>query len=126
MLADYDFYKTTYKGIVFADANSYEYFGERAGEELALYSSKNIFNEDVVAKEQLKRCACRIAEILHYATNGGKDKAVSSESVAGYYSVSYSQVTESQIKSQINTAIKLYIGKYILGSKKVLWQQNGS
>jgi hypothetical protein len=121
MLADYDFYKKTYKGIVFADANSYEYFGERAGEELAPFSSKSIFSEDENASNQLKRCACRIAEILHYATNGGKDKAISSESVAGYYSVSYSQATDNQIKGQINTAIKLYIGKYILGSKRVLW-----
>lgn len=123
MLADYDFYKKTYKGIVFADANSYEYFGERAGEELALFSSRSIFNEDITAKEQLKRCACRIADILYASTNGGKSigKNVSSESVAGYYSVSYSQATESQIKGQINTAIKLYIGKYLLGSKKVLW-----
>ena len=121
MLADYDFYKNTYKGIVFADANSYEYFGERAGEELALYSSKNIFNEDVVAKEQLKRCACRIADILK-STNGNKEsKDIASESVAGYYSVSYSNPTDSQVKGQINTAIKLYIGKYILGSKKALW-----
>ena len=123
MLADYDFYKKTYKGIVFADANSFEYFGERAGEELALFSSRSIFNEDITAKEQLKRCACRIADILYASTNGGKSigKNVSSESVAGYYSVSYSQATESQIKGQINTAIKLYIGRYILGSKKVLW-----
>ena len=122
MLADYDFYKNTYKGIVFADANSYEYFGERAGEELALYSSKSIFSEDENASNQLKRCACRIADILYSSTSGSKNgKQVTSESVAGYYSVSYSQATDSQIKSQINTAIKLYIGKYILGSKRVLW-----
>lgn len=121
MLADYDFYKNTYKGIVFADANSYKYFGERAGEELALFSNRTIFSEDNIAKEQLKRCACRIADILYSSNNGGKGKAITSESVAGYYSVSYSQATDSQIKGQINTAIKLYIGKYILGSKKVLW-----
>ena len=123
MLADYDFYKNTYKGIVFADADSYEYFGERASEELALYSSRSVFNEDVTAKEQLKRCACRIADILYSSTNGGKSigKSVTSESVAGYYSVSYAQTNDSQVNGQINTAIKLYIGKYILGSKKVLW-----
>lgn len=123
MLADYDFYKKTYKGIVFADANSYEYFGERAGEELALFSSRSIFNEDITAKEQLKRCACRIADILYASTNGGKSigKNVSSESVAGYYSVSYATTTNEEIKKQINTAIKLYIGKYILGSKRVIW-----
>jgi len=121
MLADYDFYKKTYKGIVFADANSYEYFGERAGEELALYSSLKIFNEGE-ANLQLKRCACRVADILKSAQSNGKEgKNISSESVAGYYSVSYSNPTDSQIKAQINTAIKLYIGKYILGSKRVLW-----
>lgn len=123
MLADYDFYKNTYKGIVFADADSYEYFGERASEELALYSSRSVFNEDVTAKEQLKRCACRIADILYSSTNGGKSigKSVTSESVAGYYSVSYAQTNDSQVNGQINTAIKLYIGKYILGVKSVLW-----
>ena len=123
MLADYDFYKTTYKGIVFADANSYGYFGERASEELALYSSRSVFNEDVTAKEQLKRCACRIADILYSTTNGGKTvgKPITSESVAGYYSVSYAQTTDAQVRQQINTAIKLYIGKYILGAKAVMW-----
>ena len=123
MLANYEFYKNKYKGIVIADANSYEYFGERASDELALYSSKNIFSEDEVASEQLKRCACRIAEIFYSTSNGGKSigKSITSESVAGYYSVSYAQATDTQIKSQINTAIKLYIGKYIIGVKKVLW-----
>ena len=123
MLADYDFYKTTYKGIVFADANSYGYFGERASEELALYSSRSVFNEDVTAKEQLKRCACRIADILYSTTNGGKTvgKPITSESVAGYYSVSYAQTTDAQVRQQINTAVKLYIGKYILGAKAVKW-----
>ena len=122
MLADYDFYKTTYKGIVFADANSYEYFGERASEELALYSSREIFSKNEEASNQLKRCACRIADILYSQSSNSKvGKNITSESVAGYYSVSYASPTESQIKIQINTAIKVYIGKYILGSKKVLW-----
>jgi len=121
MLADYGFYKTTYNGIVIADANSYGYFGERASDELALYSNNSIFSNDVTAKEQLKRCACRIADILYSSTNGGKGNGITSESVAGYYSVSYSPVTEKQIQGQINTAIKLYIGKYIIGSKRVLW-----
>lgn len=122
MLADYTFYHNTYKGIVFADANSYEYFGERASEELALYSSKEIFSTDTTAEEMLKRCACRIADIIYSGTNNGKvGKLITSESVAGYYSVSYATATNDQIKAQINTAIKLYIGKYILGSKKVIW-----
>ena len=123
MLADYDFYKSTYKGIVFADANSYGYFGERASDELALYSNRQIFAKDDTANEQLKKCACRIADILYSTTNKGKmdGKTVTSESIAGYYSVSYATATDAQIRSQINTAIKLYIGTYILGSKPVMW-----
>ena len=122
MLADYNFYKNTYKGIVFADANSYEYFGERASDELALYSNKKVFTEDEIANTQLKKCACRIADILYSSTNGGKiDKSITSESIAGYYSVSYSIASQEQIKHQINSAIILYLGRYFLGSKKVLW-----
>lgn len=122
MLADYNFYRDTYKGIVFADANSYGYFGERASDELALYSNMKVFTEDATANAQLKKCACRIADILYSNTNNGKEgKAVASESIAGYYSVSYSVATQEQIKHQINTAITLYIGKYFLGSKRVLW-----
>lgn len=120
MLADYDFYTNTYKGIVFADANSFGYFGERASDELALYSNMKVFSEDETAQTQLKKCACRIADIL-YSGNGKDGKKVSSESVAGYYSVSYSVATQEQIKHQINTAINLYIGRYFLGSKRVLW-----
>lgn len=121
MLADYNFYHNTYKGIVFADANSYGYFGERASDELALYSNMKVF-ENETANTQLKKCACRIADILYSDTNNGKvGKAIASESVAGYYSVSYSVATQEQIQHQINTAITLYIGRYILGAKKVMW-----
>ena len=124
MLADYDFYHNTYKGLVFADATSYEYFGERASDELALYSNKKVFSEDETAQTQLKKCACRIADIIYSSSNGGKSLksgAISSESIAGYYSVNYGTVTNEQIQGQINTAIKLYIGRYILGSKRVMW-----
>lgn len=124
MLADYNFYTTTYKGIVFADANSYGYFGERASDELALYSNMKVFAEDETAQTQLKKCACRIADILYASSNGGKNlkgSAVNSESISGYYSVSYSTASNEDVKRQINTAITLYIGRYFLGSKKVLW-----
>ena len=124
MLADYTFYHGTYKGIVFSDSGSYEYFGERASDKLALYSNMKVFSEDATAETQLKKCACRIADIIYSATLGGKTLKsgnVASESIAGYYSVNYGTMTEQQVNSQINTAIKLYIGKYFLGSKPVMW-----
>ena len=122
MLADYDFYKNTYRGIVIADANSYNYFGERASDELALFANREIFTTDETAQNQLKRCACRISDIIYASTNGkGVNKNITSESVVGYYSASYAQVDDNQVKGQINSAITLYLGKYLLGGKKVMW-----
>lgn len=116
MLADYDFYKNTYKGIVIADANSYEYFGERASDELAPF----LFIEDT---EALQKCACSIADILYSTSSAGKaiGKSITSESVAGYYSVSYAAMSQAEIKSQINSAIRKYLSKYICGAKRVMW-----
>lgn len=122
MLADYDFYKNNYKGIVITNANSFDYYGERASDELALYSNKSVFTTNGDAMTALKRCACRIADILFSATGNSKNgKTVASESVGGYYSVSYKDITDEQTKAKINTAIKLYIGRYIMGVKKVVW-----
>ena len=120
MLADFLFYKNEYKGIVIEDANSYDFFAERASDELALFSDRKIF-DDEKARCQLKKCACRIADILYSSTNGkGVNKSISSESVAGYYSVTYSAVDEKQVRSQINTAINLYIGRYLMSAKSVV------
>lgn len=122
MLADYDFYKNEYKGIVIADAKTFEYFSERASDELALFVQRDVFVNDEIANAQLKKCACRIAEILYAGTNGkGVTKNVTSENIAGYYSVSYGQTDIKQIQGQINTAINLYLGRYLFGVKKVLW-----
>ena len=122
MLADYNYYKNTYKGIVFADATSYEFYGERASDELAPYSDRSVFTTDDKAGNQLKKCACRIADILYSATNGGNGgKAVQSENIVGYYSASYAVKTDDQVRSEINAAIKLYLGAYILGAARVIW-----
>lgn len=122
MLADYTFYHDTYKGVVFTDSNTYEYFGERASDELAPYANMKVFTEDETAEAQIKKCACRIADILYSGTNGGKQgKNIASESVTGYYSVTYVTTTNEQVRKQINTAITLYIGRYFLGAKRVMW-----
>lgn len=119
MIADYNFYKNEYKGIVFADAKSYEYYGERASDKLALYSTRFTDGDRLIA---LQKCACKIAEILVSQTNGGKQgKNVTSESIAGYYSVSYQNKTDAEINASINGAIREYLGGYLLGSKKVMW-----
>ena len=122
MLADYNFYHGTYKGIVFSDATSYEYYGERASDELAPYSNMAVFTTDETAATQLKKCACRIADIMFSAMNGGKQgKAVQSENIVGYYSATYAVKTDAQVRSEVSAAIKTYLGAYILGARRVIW-----
>ena len=122
MLADYTFYQNTYHGIIITDADVYAYLGERASDELALLSTKSIFSTDQNAQTQLQMCACRIADILYFQVASQKNgQKVTSESIAGYYSVNYAEVTNEQTRAQINTAIALYVGRYILGVKRVMW-----
>lgn len=122
MLADYNYYKNTYKGIVFSDATSYEFYGERASDELAPYSDKAVFTTDEKAASQLKKCACKIADILFSATSGNaQGNAVASENIVGYYSATYAVKTDAQVRSEVSAAIKLYLGAYILGARRVAW-----
>lgn len=122
MLADYTFYTETYHGLIITDADVYTYLAERASDELALLSTKNIFSTDQNAQMQLQKCACRIADILYFQFASQKNgQKVTSESISGYYSVNYTDVTSEQTRSQINAAITLYLGRYLLGAKRVMW-----
>ena len=113
MIADFNFYRDAFKGVAIEDEKTYEYFGERASEELAQYPTHLVADENL-----LKRCACRIADILYDSnrSSGG----VTSESVNGYYTVTYSKAEEAQIKKSIANAIMLYIGRFITGSTRYI------
>ena len=116
--ADFEYYQNSYKGILITSADYYAYFAERAGDELAPFANRVPENED--AQTALKRCACRITDILYGDWKQSKNgvSKISSESVSGYYSVSYATPTYGQIRLQINSAIALYIGRYVLGAKR--------
>ena len=118
--ADFDFYRNSYKGILITSDWIYSIFAERAGDELALFANR-IPNDDE-AQNALKRCACRIADILYGDWKQSKNgvSKINSESVSGYYSVSYATPTYGQIRLQINSAIALYLGRYVLGARKVM------
>ena len=118
--ADFDYYQNAYHGILITSADDYAYFAERAGDELAHFANRVPENED--AQTALKRCACRITDILYGDWKQSKNgvSKISSESVSGYYSVSYATPTYGQIRLQINSAIALYIGRYVLGAKRVM------
>lgn len=118
--ADFEYYQNDYHGILINSADDYAYFAERAGDELAPFANRVPENED--AQTALKRCACRIADILYGDWKQSKNgvSKISSESVSGYYSVSYETPTYGQIRLQINSAIALYIGRYVLGAWRVM------
>ena len=118
--ADFDYYRNAYHGILIKSADDYAYFAERAGDELAPFANRVPDTEE--AQTALKRCACRIADILYGDWKQSKNgvSKISSESVSGYYSVSYATPTYGQIRLQINSAIALYIWRYVLGARKVM------
>ena len=118
--ADFDYYQNSYKGILITSADDYAYFAERAGDELAPFANRVPTTDD--GQTALNRCACRIADILYGDWKQSKNgvSKISSESVSGYYSVSYATPTYGQIHLQINSAIALYIGRYVLGARKVM------
>ena len=117
--ADFGFYQNEYKGIVITDSGEYVSFAERASDELAPFAHRIPYTEE--AKKKIKRCACRIADIYYgdykSTKNGTK---MNSESVSGYYSVSYAVNDNAQVRRMINSALALYLGKYIFKSRKVM------
>lgn len=119
-IADFAFYQNDYKGILITSETDYAYFAERAGDELAPFANKVPDTEE--AQNALKRCACNIADTLYGTWKQSKNGVaqMTSESVSGYYSVSYSAVTDAQVRARINNAIALYIGRYVLGARKVV------
>ena len=118
--ADFEFYQNDYHGILITNSNDYAYFAERAGDELVPFANR--VPDTVEGQTALKRCACRIADILYGDWKQSKNgvSKISSESVSGYYSVSYATPEYGQIRIQINGAITLYIGKYVLGARRVM------
>ena len=124
--ADFDYYKNEFHGIVIQSAEQYDFFAGLAGDELANFANRITNTEE--AQTALKRCACRCADIFYqqYASSnfgktGGK---VASESVSGYYSVSYSydsgDASSQSTRRSLNAAIALYLGRWVLGSRKVM------
>lgn len=117
--ADFDYYQDSYKGILITSADDYAYFAERAGDELAPFANRVPDTEE--AQTALKRCSCRVADILYEDYKSSKNgQKVASESVSGYYSVSYTTNNYAQVRRMVNSAIVLYIGAYVIGSKPVI------
>lgn len=106
--ADFGYYTNNYKGKAIASQEDFDYYAELAKDYIDIYTNGRAteFNE------QVKRCNCRIADILRYNNGSLSEKEKASESIGGY-SVSYANASsgkdEVQVGNQIRGAIILYL-----------------
>lgn len=122
-IADFTFYKDTFKGIAIKSEEEYAYPAERAGDELARFV--DFIPKDEAAQNLLKRCACAIADIKFNSEKSSKHGApITSESVNGYYSVSYGAATGAEAfnaeAARIRSVIAMYLSRYLQCSMRVI------
>ena len=113
MYADYSFYTNNYKGFLIPQEN-YDYFAERASDELAPYAARiGMTEEDRAAA--IKKAQCRIADILFGDFKSSKygTAKITSESVHGYYTAAFSAASTSDIRLKIAEAIQVYLGQWL-------------
>lgn len=115
--ADWTFYRDVYLGIIIESAEAYGYFAERASDELARYAKCVPQTEE--AQTALKKSNCAIADILYNDFSASKHgQRIASESVSGYYTVSYTVNDSTAIKKAISQAINKYLGVYLFQKSK--------
>lgn len=112
MYADWSYYNNTYKGSVIKTEEEYDFYGEMACDYVDAYIVQQIVKDT----EQVKRCNCRIADII---CSGAKKAGIASESIGGVYSVNFKDNDQQQIEAQINSALVLYLGRYVFGVARV-------
>jgi hypothetical protein len=107
--ANFQFYTETFKGTAIENETDFNTFATLGAE----YISASIrqggeWQSDV----QVKKCNCRIAEILFF--KGRQDRGLSKQSESvGSYSVSYGREVKNAeaVNGEIYTALVLYLGR---------------
>ncbi len=109
MYADFNCYKTEYYGTTITDEASYKYYAEIAAE----YIEQATFGRAKCCMEKVRKCECRIAEILFANHENLKEdeREVKSESVGGW-SRTYTEnkLSPEALEARIRDTIRLYIG----------------
>ena len=112
---DYEFYRNEFCGRAIGAAEDFAYFAERAGDELALF----VRMLPDKAQNDYSRCICAVAEIVQQeASTSHNGRPVASESVNGYYSVTYGQ-SQSMERRVMDTVYK-YLRPWLCGPCKVI------
>lgn len=100
MFADFEYYENEFKGTKIKDADEYTYLGQEASRYIKQYT------EDV--DDNSKACECAIVEYLQGSKKQGN---MTSESIPNFYSASWSANDKATRMSEINSILKLYLGK---------------
>ena len=106
---DYNYYTTTYKGTAIALETDFDYYAEQG----LLYIDQQIMGDIPENNDSIKKCICRLADLLYInKVNKNLEEVKSSEKI-GEYSVSYAVKTLSvaEISNEVNNIIHLYLGK---------------
>lgn len=108
MYSDYEFYRGEFNGIAITTEASYNYYGDRAAE----YIEQATFGRATAENDKVKKCECRIAELLYANHDSGNadEREVKSESVGGW-SQTYAENkrTDEQLSAKIAATITQYL-----------------
>lgn len=108
MYADYEFYAAEYFGITIPSEASYKYYGSRAAE----YIEQATFGRATADNVRVKKCECRVAELLYANNDSGNadDREVKSESLGGWSrTYAESKRSDSDLEAKIQTTIRQYL-----------------
>lgn len=109
MYGDFKFYKTEFHGTTIVDESSYKYYADIASE----YIEQATFGRAKCCMEKVKKCECRIAEILaaNHENLKEDEREVKSESLGGW-SRTYAEnkLSPEALTARIRDTIRLYLG----------------
>lgn len=111
MYANYEYYQNEYHGSAVPPAE-FDYYAGLAGD----YIDHATVGRATSEQTQVKRCACRIAELLYQnkaAASGNQADAQKTSEKVGDYSVSYAvqPLTAEQLDAKIKGEIYRYLAR---------------
>lgn len=108
MFSNYEFYKKEFHGNTITTEASFNYYGDRAAE----YIEQATFGRATAENDKVKKCECRIAEILFANHDSGNEdeREVKSESVGGWSKTfAENKRTDEQLSAKIAATITQYL-----------------
>ncbi len=102
--ADYNFYVNEFCGKAIKSEDEFNFYAGVGADYISAYTADKATSDN----NKVKRCNCRIADILQYNNQSLDGKQKASEKV-GDISVTYENATKGAVEKQIDNAIKLYL-----------------